>query len=215
MSAAVLGERECAIVADAAAWRLLGKLFERPRPGWAEEVAALTPEVHDEAVRAAAQTALEEATEARYLALLGPGGAASPRGVAYQGPMVQPGALLARLNGLYQAFAFQPEAEEPPDHLAVELGCMAFLHLKEAWALAHGEDEAAGLAAAAAGLLREDHLRATAEPVAEVLTAAGGGYLALAAQALLARTGPRPPGPEWVVPEEEECAELACGCVGE
>jgi len=187
-----LGGRERDLVADAATWRLLAKLFERPRPGWLEEIGDLAAEVDDPGLRGAVEAARGAAEEGFYLALLGPGGAVSPREVAHRGPMVQPGLLLARLNALYGAFAYHPETEEVPDHLAVEVGFMAFLRLKEAYARARGEEEQAAQAATAADHLLEEHLRAMAEPVAEVLEAAGGAYLARAARALLERTGPRP-----------------------
>lgn len=53
--------------------------------------------------------------------MLGPGGLASPREVAYRG-MGDPGQILSDILAFHEAFAFRPEAEEPPDHVAVEAG---------------------------------------------------------------------------------------------
>jgi hypothetical protein len=44
-------------IAEAATWRLLGLLLERPRAGWHAEVAALAREIADPALNGAAQSA--------------------------------------------------------------------------------------------------------------------------------------------------------------
>jgi len=70
-------------IAHAAEWRLLGLLFERPRDAWRREVANVAQEVADAALSGAAAGA-QDATEGHYLAMLGPGGAVSPREVKYR-----------------------------------------------------------------------------------------------------------------------------------
>jgi len=189
-AAAIADPRVHERLAEAAAWRLLGLLFERPREGWWQDVEALSHVVTDPVIRAAAAAVREEASEGLYLALLGPGGLVSPRVVTYRG-MEDPGRILADISAFYEAFAFQPETEEAPDHLAVEAGFMGYLCLKEAYARARGNDEEAEVAAKATARFREDHLSTLAWPVVERLTATDVRYLSLAATALARRSGPR------------------------
>lgn len=177
------------LLVEAAAWRLLGLLFERPRGGWWQEVADLRREVDDPDIGAAADAAREEADEGTYLAVLGPGGAVSPREVAYRG-MEDPGHLLADIEAFYSAFAFDPQTEEAPDHLAVEAGFLAYLSFKEAYARSRANDEDAEIVAQAAARFREAHLSAFAEPVRDRLEQGGIRYLSLAAAALAPRAGP-------------------------
>jgi nitrate reductase assembly molybdenum cofactor insertion protein NarJ len=185
------GPRIQELLSEAAAWRLLGLLFERPREGWWQEVESLRREVRDAEISAAVAAAREEASEGLYLAALGPGGVTSPREVAYRG-MGDPGQILSDILAFYEAFAFRPEAEEPPDHVAVEAGFFGYLTLKEAYARARANDEEAVVAAQAATRFREEHLSALAWPLADRLEKTEVQYLSLAARALAHRTGPRP-----------------------
>ncbi len=178
-------------LAEATAWRLLGLLFERPRGGWRQELESLRPAVRDAEISAAVEAAREEATEGLYLAVLGPGGVASPREVAYRG-MGDPGQILSDILAFHEAFAFRPEAEEPPDHVAVEAGFMGYLRLKEAYARARGNEEEAEIVSQATTRFREEHLSALAWPLAERLEKTQVQYLSLAARALAHRAGPRP-----------------------
>jgi hypothetical protein len=209
---------ECgAALAAAAAWRLLGVLFERPRPGWHAEVEALAREVTDADLRRAASAAAE-AREADYLAVFGPGGAVSPREVSYRG-CEDPGAILASLATFHEMFAFRPEREDPIDHLAVEASFAGYLLLKEAYAHARGDAEAAQTAAAGFAQFVNGHLCFLAEPLAaRVQTSGAPTHLVLAAAALLGRTGPAPvahrgPGDLKRDPEVFECDGTA-GCEG-
>jgi nitrate reductase assembly molybdenum cofactor insertion protein NarJ len=179
------------LLSDATAWRLLGLLFERPREGWWQEVEALGRSVSDPEIRAAADAAREEASEGLYLAVLGPGGPVSPREVTYRG-MEDPGRIVADISAFYEAFAFRPETEEAPDHLAVEAGFVGYLRLKEAYAWARGNEEEAEVAAKAATRFLETHLSTLAWPVAERIATADLRYLTLSASALARLSGPRP-----------------------
>jgi len=177
-------------IAEAAEWRLIGLLLERPRSGWHQESAALVREVHDVALRDAAAVA-RDATEGEYLRLLGPGGVVSPREVTYQ-PFADPGHLLAELATAYDAFAFRPCVEEPLDHLAVEVAFVGYLLLKEAFADARGDGNATAVTTAARRAFVEAHLAALAVPFAQRLQAAGPSYLLPCAQLLAARMPARP-----------------------
>jgi TorA maturation chaperone TorD len=172
-------------IAEAAEWRLLGLLFERPHAAWHEEVAALAREVRDTEVRAAAEAA-QDATEGDHLALLGPGGAVSPREVTYCS-FADPGRVLADLAAFYEAFGFHPRAEDPIDHVAVETGFVGYLLLKEEFARAHGDRAAAEATVAARTRFLEAHLAPLAGPFAERLAACGRGYVTRAADLLAAR----------------------------
>jgi nitrate reductase assembly molybdenum cofactor insertion protein NarJ len=127
--------------------------------------------------------------------------------------MEDPGRIIADISAFYEAFAFQPETEEAPDHLAVEAGFVGYLCLKEAFARARGNAEEAEIAAKAAIRFHEAHLSTLAWPVAEGLETTDVRYLTLAAAALARRSGLRRdtdvtmPGPR---PQSDDCP-LECG----
>jgi len=177
------------LLVEAAAWRLLGLLLERPREGWRREVQDLARECRDPDLAAAVDAARCEASEGLYLAIFGPGGVVSAREVSYRG-MEDPGRILADLEAFYEAFAFTPRTEEAPDHLAVEAGFVGYLRLKEAFARTQGEDEKAATAAAAASRFLADHVSSSVQPFAERIATTEVRYLTLAAQALARRVGP-------------------------
>ncbi|MEK7406695.1 MAG: molecular chaperone TorD family protein, partial [Acidobacteriota bacterium] len=162
--------------------------FECPVGGWREKVAAVTSEIADAELGAAAETAQAEATEGLYHSLFGPGGPVSAREVSYR-ESVELGHLMSELACYYGAFAYQPGTQEVDDHVAVEAGFVGYLRLKEAYALASGDAERAAVTAEAARRFIDDHLAAMAEPLAAALGASGSRYLATAAAALLRRTG--------------------------
>ena len=196
-----------ALLAEAAEWRLIALLLERPRAGWHREVAALAAEVSNPALRAAAHAA-NAATEGEYLQVVGPGGLVSPREVTYR-TFEDPGRVLATLSAAYAAFAYQPRVEDPLDHLAVEAGFVGYLFLKEAFATECGDDEAASTTAAAREGFLEAHLT-VGHPFAARFAAAGGTYLASVAQVLAARV------PEHLAPVGPGAGDtmLACGTCG-
>jgi len=199
------------LLAEAAAWRLLGLLFERPRESWGREVEDLARELRDPELAAAVDAAKEEATEGLYLAILGPGGIVSAREVSFRG-MEDPGRILADLKAFYEAFAFSPQTEEAPDHLAVEAGFMGYLRVKEAFARIQGQDENAAIAADAASRFRTDHLATYVRSFAERVEKAGVRYLTLAARELARLAGP--PGSaatDACLPLVEEGCPLTCG----
>ena len=196
-----------ATVAEAAEWRLLALLLERPRAGWHEEVAALGREVPDLALAIAAQTA-QEAGEGDYHRALGPGGAVSPREVTYRS-YEDPGQLLADLATVYAMWAFQPRAEEPVDHIAVEAGFVGYLLLKEAFAGARHDAQAAAAIVAARRSFIATHLAATVHSLADRLEGVGPAYLVQAAHALAARVPAPPAAPPHRAPLPHACG--ACG----
>lgn len=180
------------LLREAAEWRLLGLLLACPQHDWQTQVAALAVEVDDAPLTAAAAAAREEATEGLYHTTFGPGGPAAPREVSHREYLV-PGQSLAELSACYDAFAYRPATDEPPDHVAVEADFIAYLRLKEAYAVARGDEAQAAVTAAAARRFGEDHLSSIAEPLAKSLEASGIRYLSLAAAALLRRVGPPQP----------------------
>ena len=175
----------------AAEERLLALLLERPRAGWHAEVEALAREVEDPVLRTAAAAA-RDAREGLHLAHLGNGGPVSPREVAHR-PASDPGHVLAELRALYEAFAYHPRSEEPLDHVAVEVGFLGYLSLKQAFAAQRGDVDGVTTVESARKTLVREHLVYLAEPLCRSLERHEAGYLALAARALLARVGPCPP----------------------
>ena len=166
----------------AANWRLLGLLFERPRPGWLDGLRKLAGEVTDPELKVAAREA-ECADEGSYLLVLGPGGSVSPREVAYR-PMADPGKVLSEINGYYQAFAYCPRTEDPADHVAVEMGFVGYLALKEAYALAREDAEEASTTREAIGSFLQEHLSCFVAELPQRLKESTKGHLRAAATIL-------------------------------
>ena len=207
------------LLAASAEWRLLGLLLERPRAGWHAEVAALARESAAADLRAAAAAA-GDASEGEYLALLGPGGAVSPREVAYRG-MEDPARVLADIGAFHAAFAFHPASEDPIDHLAVAAGFVGYLSLKTAYAEFEGVAEGASTTAEARATFIATHVSRFATEVARRLDVVLGDgsehYLAQAARAIVHRV-PAPataatPGTISILPavDEDDAGDPSCG----
>lgn len=209
---AVLSEREIRLAQDAAEWRLLSLLFECPTPEWRAQIHALMSETADVELKSAAQDALEEASEGLFHHTFGPGGPAPPREATYH-QTVQLGYLMSELQAYYNAFAFHPVTAEPPDHVAVETGFIAYLKMKEAYALACHDDEQAATASESAQRFLQEHLANIAQPLAEHLEGSDMTYLAKAGAALLRRVGPpaMPASPFSILQEELKENEWSCG----
>ena len=183
--------RTHALLRQAAEWWLIGLLFECPTGPWRDDVTALARDVNDPLLGSAAAHALQEADEGLYHSTFGPGGPAPPREVTYV-TAIQLGSLLSDLNAFYDAFAYRPATREAPDHVSVEAGFIGYLLLKQAYAVARGDQEQASVAAEAATTFMREHLAMLAEPLAATLDASGLEYLAEAARALATRAGPPP-----------------------
>jgi hypothetical protein len=192
---------------EAARWHLFARLFERPIPGWHGEVHALATEMTDPILRAVAEqaTALDEGG---YLASLGPGGRVSPREAGHCG-WRDPGWVLSDLARYYEAFGYRPRGEDPLDHVAVEVGFVAYLHLKEALALANEDDEGASVTREARDAFVREHLATLVVSLSRRLTVEDG-HLAAAMDLLAARV----PMGDVSVSSEERPDPLDAGCNG-
>lgn len=179
------------VLREAAWWRLIGRLFECPSPEWRADIAALAGEVDDPDIGAAVTAALSEATEGQYHSVFGPGGPAPPREVSYQ-DRLELGSVMSSVTGGYAAFGYEPTSPESPDHVAIEAGFMAFLRLKQAFALVEGEPERAAITAEAAEGFLAGHLAVFAERLAALLAESPLEYLRVASRLLATRVGPRP-----------------------
>lgn len=209
---AVLNERALHLAKEAAEWRLISLLFECPDSKWREQVTALMNEVADAKLQSAAHDALEEAGEGLFHYAFGPGGPAPAREATYH-QTVQLGYLMSELQAYYNAFAFQPVTAEAPDHVSVETGFIAYLKMKEAYAVACQDEERAVTAAESAQRFIEDHLTNLAQPLAERLEGSGISYLAKASAALLRRVGPQKVvlSPLPILQKEPQESAFACG----
>jgi nitrate reductase assembly molybdenum cofactor insertion protein NarJ len=196
----------------AADWRLLALLLSRPRPGWREEVAALAREWRGDARLGAAAAAAEGAREGHYHALLGAGGVASPRAAAHAG-FLDPGRILADLAARYAAFGFVPRSEEPDDHLAVECDFVSYLFLKEAYARARGQSEAAAVTREARELFLAEHVAVVGRRFAGKLPEGAPAYLVHAARCLVERLPETAPASEGGFDEDplRDGCPAACG----
>lgn len=179
------------LLREASEWRLFGLLFEYPTKVWRANLEALLPSLHSSELRAIAQAAMGQSSEGLHIALFGPAGTVPVREVTYQGG-VQFGYLMAELSAYYEAFGYHPQVDEAADHLAVQLGFLSFLNLKQAHALLNGESEAARVTSGAFINFLRDHVAVQAEPVVKALENFAPSYLAGAGKLILARTGPSP-----------------------
>jgi nitrate reductase assembly molybdenum cofactor insertion protein NarJ len=211
----VLGEREVRLAQEAGEWRLLALLFECPTPDWRKQVAALMNDVSDSQLKSAAQDALKEASEGLFHYTFGPGGPAPAREATYH-QTVQLGYLMSELQAYYNAFAFKPATAEPPDHISVEIGFIAYLKIKEAYALACQDEGRAATASESAQRFTQEHLANIAQPLAEHLEGSEIAYLAKAGAALLRRVGPPPSAvsPLPILQEDQSESEWTCGDLG-
>ncbi|NUN47242.1 MAG: molecular chaperone TorD family protein [Candidatus Brocadiae bacterium] len=201
-----------AALQQAAEFRLIGLLFERPSESRSRHGAALVAESGVPELRKTAGTLLAiESPD--YDSLFGPGGPASPREAAYIGRR-DPARAMAEAGHLYEAFGFRPVSGEPPDHVASETGFAAYLWLKEAYALARGDGDAAGITRAAREKFFEDHLSVVAGGMATRLAACPVDAWTTLAERLLALVGGR-----RLTEDEldgiESSDEMACGACGD
>jgi nitrate reductase assembly molybdenum cofactor insertion protein NarJ len=205
------------LLSDAAEWKLLAMLLACPQGDWREHVTMLAREVSDVELQHAAREMVEEATEGLYHSTFGPGGPAAPREVSHR-DYVTPGAALSELVAYYEAFAFSPATDEPPDHVSIECDFLAYLRVKEAYALVRGDEQQAAIAADAAQHFQQDHLATLARPLQASLAASGIEYLQRAGRVLLQRVGPAPAagpalGASLAILEDD--APDCCGAYGE
>lgn len=170
------------LLLEAAEWRLISLLLMPPEEGWDKEVSAIASEVEDLGLKDAAAAACREGETRCYHTLLGPGGLAKPRAVSH-GSRMLPGEMLSELRGLYQALGYNPGVREPPDHVAVMSGFVAYLKLKEAL----GDPEQARMAQRASSRFVREHLEHLARCLAQDLETCGTSYLVQAAKALLVK----------------------------
>ena len=176
------------VIVESAEWRLISLLFDCPTGNWFDQVKTLGKQVSDKRLKRAAMAAQKEASEGLFHSIFGPGGPAPGREVSYRG-WVQPGYMLSELSTYYDAFSYKPKTKEVPDHVAVETGFIAYLRLKEAFALECFDAENAKIVADAATAFIDDHLSKYAEQMSRILANSGIEYLSLAGEALFKRTG--------------------------
>ena len=183
-----------ALLRDAAEWRLAARLFECPDPTWRDEVAALARELDGAAIHAAVEAIDDAATPGQYFSVFGPGGPAPPREASYH-ESLELGSLMSELAGYYEAFAYRPQCAETLDHVATEIGFVAYLKFKQAYAQALGEAALAEVAERAAARFIADHLSRIASPLAAILADSHLAYLAHASRLVAARAGTPPRSP--------------------
>ena len=179
------------LLEQASEWRLFGLLFEYPAPSWRPNLESLIPALHRPELRDIAVAALAQSSEGLHFALFGPAGTVPVREVTHQGG-VQFGYLMAELQAYYDAFAYEPRVDEAADHLAVQLGFVSFLRMKQAVALLEEDTDRAQIAADAAAAFIKDHLAVQVEPVVQRLENFAPDYLIAAGRLILELTGPSP-----------------------
>ncbi len=177
------------LLREAAEWRLIALLLECPSADWRRHVEELARELADPELTVAAALSREQASEGLYHSTFGPGGPAPPREATHRDTL-QLGYLMSELEAYYASFGYIPEPHEPPDHIAVEAGFVAYLRFKQAFAVSCGDSEAAEITGDACREFVEEHLASTAGPLVEMLAVSGVPYLEASGRALRRRTGP-------------------------
>lgn len=121
-----------------AEWRFASLLFQLPSPELVDELRAVGREVRsewrDEAERLASGPI--EDWQAEYHRVLGPGGCPASESSYDDNALAGRGPLMARVAGVYEAFAYVPHEANPEvaDHLSHLLGFLGYLALKSAYA---------------------------------------------------------------------------------
>lgn len=197
------------LLSEARIYRLIGLLFERPKSETQAQAKALLAELEPGELQRCGEEC-SGVSEGHYLALFGPGGPISPREVAWRGRL-DPGEILADLGAFYQAFAYRPAAEDPPDHLAVQLGFVAYLRVKEAYARANDAAEEAEVTANAAERFLEVHLRPWVGRVATRLATMELAPFAALSGLLAELIGDCAADDDAPLPGLEDGAPLSCG----
>jgi nitrate reductase assembly molybdenum cofactor insertion protein NarJ len=210
----ILTTQQLQLAREAAEWRLLSLCFECPNDVWRAQIEALAHEVEDPELKSAARDALRESSEGLYHHTFGPGGPAPAREASYY-QSVELGYMMSEIQAYYAAFDFAPVTAEPVDHVSVEAAFIAYLRMKEAYALACEDVEEAATASDSAGRFIEDHVARLALPLAGHLENSGIAYLSQAGAALAARVRDRLPAAAPpllpILQEQEPEEDINCG----
>lgn len=202
------------LLREAAEWRLVSLLFDCPNSDWFRQVEELAKPLSDKKLKRAAMAAQKEASEGLFHSVFGPGGPAPGREISYRG-WVQPGYMLSELSSFYEAFQYKPTTAEVPDHVAVETGFIAYMRLKQAFAMECRDTENAAITADASKTFIDDHLSKYAEQMSKILDSSGIEYLSLAGAALFRRVGTDKDKEKQrylpVLENEDEEVEFECG----
>jgi nitrate reductase assembly molybdenum cofactor insertion protein NarJ len=202
------------LLREAAEWRLISLFFDCPSKEWFRQVAELAGQVSDKRLRRAAEAAKIEASEGLFHSIFGPGGPAPGREISYRG-WVQPGYMLSELAAFYDAFSYHPDTREVPDHVSVASGFIAYLRMKQVYALECADTERAAITAEASLTFIDEHLSKYAEQMSKILSNSGIEYLSLAGAALFKRVGKDKDKEKQrflpVLEDEEEETLFECG----
>lgn len=189
--------------------RTLAVALRAPKPGHVEELSALAealPRDTREPFLALAKLAGPD-LESEHHRLLGAGGSCPPaesdhlpwRTLGGKGP------ILGDVAAFYRAFAFEPDREqrESPDHVAVELSFLGWMHLRAAHARHEGLAGEAEIVEQAINTFMTEHAATWLGVLATRLEEkSGGGYYAAAAKLLRDVVGEAPEAPrKWAAPD--------------
>jgi len=158
-----------------AAWSFASLALQAPDAANAEVLASLIPSL-DPALQPIAQTIAAtpiEEWEPEYFSVLGPGGCPASESSYERAAIASRGPLIADVAGCYEAFAYAPDAREVPDHASIELGFVAYLWLKHAFALHECRNESAAIARDAATEFQASHIGSWLRDFCAALTATG------------------------------------------
>lgn len=169
--AAVTGARDAALrlwLERAVCWRFASTLFRAPTADGLAEQCLLRPMLPDGSRDEAAGLAGVplDTWEREFHRVLGPGGLPSCESSFDRAALAGRGPLLAAIGGFYQAFAYEPHAQEHevPDNIAVEADFLAYLAFKVAFAADAGLPEELAVTAEAYDAFLRDHLEFWLEP---------------------------------------------------
>lgn len=172
----------------AVVWRFLSLVLRTPDEETAAEARGLTREL-PEGLRGRAAAMLDlplNDWEDEYHSVLGPGGCPATESAFDRSTIASRGPLLAEIAAFYEAFAYAGDraVHEVPDHIAVELGFLAYLAVKVAFALQEGREEETRVTLDAYERFLRTHPAFWVEPFADRLSASGSAFYAGAADLL-------------------------------
>ncbi|MBI2186027.1 MAG: molecular chaperone TorD family protein [Acidobacteria bacterium] len=184
----------------AVCWRFASTIFRAPTPEGLAELRMLLPMLPDD-TRDCAAPLVDipfDTWEGEFYRVLGPGGLPSCESSFDRAALAGRGPLLAAIGGFYQAFAYDPDAQERevPDNIAVELDFVAYLSFKGAFAADAGLQEELDVTRQAYDAFLRDHLGFWIAPFLDSLAATDSvPYRAAAAwlQHTIARLAVIPP----------------------
>jgi nitrate reductase assembly molybdenum cofactor insertion protein NarJ len=166
---------------NAVEWKLLSLLFMRPTKNWIARLNLAVRETKNAELQVTVKAAKNESFPIDlYETTFSPEGMLSLRESTYN-KNISFEHYFTQLPALYEKFDYQPEFSGSPDHLAIELGFVSHLCLKQAFGKILGHHERSKIEGDVSERFIQTHLCSVAMPVAHALQKNSESYLLMAA----------------------------------